>query len=99
MIKTLPKDIKLKSGETLLKGTKVTVAPIEGSDHGCLVTMPDATTHRLSYQSVFKAPSTTTLSKWEWEKSACKTPAGKWTEPDGHDPEGFPAWTRIMGFV
>jgi hypothetical protein len=46
-----------------------------------------------------KAPEPETIEKWEWEHSGCKTPNGIMVEPDGIDPDGWPAWTLILGIL
>ena len=56
MEQTLYKNIGLKTGETLNKGTKVTVKSIPNNDHSCIVNN-GIRDYRLSYTSVFKQPS------------------------------------------
>jgi len=47
----------------------------------------------------FKAPSVRTMEKWEWDSGGCKTPMGTMVEPDGVDPDGWPSWMLILGFL
>ncbi len=44
-------------------------------------------------------PSIDTLYRWEAERGMCKTPAGKWTEPDGHDEWGCPSWMLVLHLI
>ena len=46
-----------------------------------------------------KPPSLNTLQKWEWDSGTCKTPTGHKVEPDGHGPDGSPAWMLVMGVI
>jgi hypothetical protein len=43
-------------------------------------------------------PSIATLMRWD-EQGKCKTPSGKWVEPDGRDPNGCPSWLIILGMI
>jgi hypothetical protein len=97
MKKKLYKTIQLKSGINLPKGAYVDVEPHPDHDRLAIVTY-EGTPHILRYSSVIKHPSVKTLEKWE-DEGHCKTPAGKFTEPDGHDDEGFPSWLKVLGYI
>jgi len=93
----LYKNIGLRSGETLTKGTQVSVRAIPGNDHVCIVNngIRDI---KLSYTSVFKMPSERCLMQGA-NDGICKTPIGKRVEPDGHDEYGYPSWLLILGLI
>lgn len=95
--KTLYKDIPLKSGIVLKKGTVVNVSSIPDVLTSCNVTIGNDT-YRLRYQSVFKSPSMNQLEKWTYD-DIVKTPAGHKVEPDGYDEYGFPSWLLIVGMI
>lgn len=88
----------MTSGTKLLSGTVVKVEAIKGSDTKCKITTPDGKSYAANYTSVFRAPSIKTMEKWDYDGIG-KTPSGATTEPDGHDPEGFPSWIRIIGLI
>jgi hypothetical protein len=97
MMKTLYKDIPLKSGETLTKGSKVTVRAIPDNYRACIVNN-GVRDYPLRYTSVFKVPSDNCLME-SMSDGVCMTPAGNPTEPDGYDDEGFPSWLLILGMI
>ena len=97
MEQTLYKDVGLKSGETLTKGTRVSVKSIPDNDHSCIVNN-GIRDYRLRYTSVFKRPSDKCLMN-AVSSAVCNTPAGNRVEPDGIDWYGFPSWLRILGFI
>ncbi len=101
MKKHLIRDINLKPKDgrivMLNKGLLVDITPSD-NHRIALVTSPDATTYRLRYTSLFKAPSTKTLEKWE-DQGFSKTVTGKKTEPDGTDIDGFPSWLLALGYI
>ena len=98
MRKTMYKDIMLRNGNIIKKGTIGEVKPIPNNTSACFVTIGDHT-YQLRYSSVFKAPSINQIMKWDWDNGVCKTPAGKKVEPDGYDSEGFPSWQLIIGVI
>lgn len=83
------RDIKLKDGSTLAKGSPVT---FDGTNI-CLVMGK-----RVRISSAFVAPSVATLQKWS-NDSKCKTPTGKTVEPDGVDEYGCPSWLMVLGYI
>jgi len=97
MKKTLYKDINLKSGIVLPKDAIVELEPHE--DHVRLgIVHYNDNSHIIRYTSVVKPPATKTLEKWEYEGFS-KTVAGKKTEPDGYDEDGFPSWLLALGYI
>lgn len=97
MQKTLYRDIPLKSGEILTKGTKVTVKPIPGVDRGCVINN-GSRDYKIPYTYVFRKPSDNCLME-SVSDGVCSTPAGNRVEPDGHDSDGFPSWLLILGMI
>lgn len=89
----LYKDLNLKDGTTLTKGSLVTIAPTE-HDSICLI----EGRYRLRYTSAVKPPSLKRLEHWAFD-GVCETPLGNETEGDGNDEFGFPAWLKILGYV
>lgn len=98
MKKTLYKDIKLKKGGVIPKGLQVDVRASALHPLLAAVETPDGQAYTLKYKSVIKPPSVKTLEKWEYEGFS-KTPAGKKTEPDGYDEDGFPSWLLALGYI
>lgn len=102
-------DIKLKDGGTIPAGTKGIVWPFPDEPGHALAMgfKPDTGTREYKfamrnigkYFTGFKTPTPETLMRWDWEKGGSKTPVGTWVEPDGHDPDGWPAWTMILGIL
>jgi hypothetical protein len=91
------KEIKLKDGSTLPKGLPVSFIP--DKDSRCLVHSPaHPAPLQVRITSAFKAPSAATLNRWTWD-GICKTPTGHRVEPDGHGPDGSPAWLLALGFI
>jgi len=98
MKKKLYRDIKLKSGVTLAKGTYVDVFPIKDSVRGVQVILPNGNEHKLSYASVFKPPSEACLNRWCVD-SIVESVTGENVEPDGYDDQGFPSWLLALGLI
>lgn len=91
------KTITLKDGSILPKGLRVSF--IEGKDSRCLVHSPDHSAPlQVRITSAFKAPSIKSLEAWD-ARGGCKTPTGKWTEPDGYGSDGSPSWLMAMGMI
>lgn len=98
---TLYKDLKLKNGIILKKGTKGTISPITGtySDRICnLCVDGHDTIYKVGYPSVVKQPSITSLINWS-ENGISKSVGGKRIEPDGYDCDGFPSWLLVVGLI
>lgn len=100
MKKHLIKDIKLKSGITLPKGLLVEITPSDNHRvaHVHIQNIDGGVTYNIRYTSLFKAPSTKILEKWE-DQGFSKTVTGKKTEPDGTDIDGFPSWLLALGYI
>lgn len=91
------KDIKIKDGSILPKGLPVTFIPDKYTR--CLVHSPARSEpYQVRIASAFKAPSMSTLERWNMD-GVCKTPTGYRVEPDGHGPDGSPAWLLALGFI
>ena len=97
MKKKLYKDITLKSGGLLPKGSIVEIQPSALLPLLASVEI-DGQAYTLKYKSVIKPPIVKTLEKWEYEGFS-KTIAGKKTEPDGYDEDGFPSWLLALGYI
>jgi hypothetical protein len=96
--KTLIKDIPLKSGIVLKKGSIAEVRSlVPDSLQSCQVTINNES-YRLRYTSVFKSPSMNQLEKWTYD-DIVKTPAGSKVEPDGYDQYNFPSWLLVLGMI
>lgn len=87
------RDLKLKDGKTIPRGTSVTIAPTE-NDSVCLI----EGRYKVRYTSVLAAPSLRTIERWCLDAIA-ETPLGNDTEADGTDEHGFPAWPRVLGYI
>ena len=97
MKKKLYKDIKMKSGITLLKDSMVEVNPVKGNNHICHI-VADGNGYNVNYLAVFREPSMECFEKWSWD-DLCETPSGTEVEMDGHDPEGYPSWLLVAGLI
>jgi hypothetical protein len=101
---TLYKDIPLRNGIILKKGTKGTISPIMGSNGVYASTICNLcvdgydTIFKALYTSVCKQPSVTSLINWS-EIGVCKSVNGKRIEPDGYDNDGFPSWLLVVGLI
>lgn len=95
-IKTI-KDLKLKDGSTILKGTI-----IDFVRHGEFATVGiwnvGGVERKLRYRHVIKAPSIERMQKWD-DDGICNTVFGERTEPDGYGPNGEPSWLLAMGMI
>ncbi len=100
MNKTTTREIKTKSGITIAKGEKVTVAFDTGKDSLFSLTTTDGR-RALSRDTTcigIRVPTVATLEKWN-DEGVCKTIFGERTEPDGHGPSGAPSWLLFMGMI
>lgn len=97
---TTQKEITLKSGKIVPRGTKVTIKPLE--NERCLVTTANETFKARLLPALKligkKEPSIKKLEKW-FEDGICKTPTGETVEIDGEDYKGFPSWAKLLGLV
>lgn len=90
------KEIKLKDGNTLPKGSRVTF--IAGNNSQCHVQGQRAEPYLVRITSAFNAPSMRSLEKWSSDGVA-KSVGGKRVEPDGHDENGAPSWMLVIGII
>ncbi len=95
---TTKKPINLKDGSTIHAGTVLTYVGPDKGHHRTGVWLMDGMERRLSYRGVLKAPTITTMEKWEGE-GYCKSVFGDRTEMDGHGKHGEPSWALAMGLV
>lgn len=105
MTKNTRRDIKLKTGEVIAKGTPLTLAV--GNDRVLLATDEQRqTTYRLSLQGAHRnfgspftsIPSVDDLEDWG-NDGVCESVTGERVEPDGHDENGFPSWMLVLGLI
>jgi hypothetical protein len=94
--KKLYKDIPLKDGTILMKGSLVSVEPV--NYRACKITFPSGESHQVRYTSVFKPPSMKCLNEWLMDEG-CETIIGNTVEPDGYDDQGFPSWLLALGLI
>lgn len=87
------KEVKLKTGEIVPKGTTVTEWKVNGLDSLCRL----ATGNIVRVKSVFKEPSLATLEKWS--DGVSKAVDGARVEPDGYSPDGAPSWLLVCGLI
>jgi hypothetical protein len=87
------KEVKLKTGEIVPKGTKVTEWKVNGNDSHCRL----ATGNVVRVTSVFKEPSVASLENWGG--GLAKAVDGAQVEPDGYSPDGAPSWLLVCGLI
>jgi hypothetical protein len=99
----LKREIKLKSGEVVPEGTKVTVEydpedpalailKVENQDAPVKV----STIHLHAYLANFQMPPPRSdLRRWK-EEGESETPTGKKAPADGWAKDGSPAWTLVL---
>ena len=91
------KDLSLKSGESIPKGTKLEfVRPGDVISVG--IWMMGEREVKMRYRSVIKEPSMRALEKWS-EDGVCKSVFGARVEFDGTGPLGEPSWGLALGMV
>lgn len=92
----LYRDVKLKSGEVLKKGTPIFVAPTN-DDTICLASF-GTTDYKFRWSTVIRPPSIETLMEQEMD-GVCDSIRGCRVEPDGHDDHGYPSWLLALGVI
>lgn len=100
------KDIKLKSGGVLAKGTAVTITWPDDSRPGLARVVSSDLDIRISSRSLVdyfgrpfvKAPTISALMKMS-DDGIAKSLTGKRIEPDGHGPDGSPSWLLVLGYI
>lgn len=101
---TLYRDITMRNGIILKKGTRAQISPVKGingknASQICNVYVDGHDTiYKALYTSVCKQPSVTSLMRWD-EDGISKSVGGKKVEPDGYDCDGFPSWLLVVGFI
>ena len=93
----LYQDIKLKSGEVLVKGLMVEARPYPNKDNGCIVNV-DGKEYKLRVTSVKRPPSLKMLEKWTMDGVA-ESVSGCRVEPDGKDADGWASWLMVAGII
>jgi hypothetical protein len=91
------KDLSLKDGSTILKGTL-----IEFVRPGDLPTVGiwnvNGVERKMRYRSIIRKPSMESLEKWS-DDGICNSVFGARVEPDGYGPQGEPSWLLAMGLI
>jgi hypothetical protein len=87
------KEVKLKTGEIVPKGTKVIEWKVAGNVSHCRL----ATGNVVRITSVFKEPSDASLEKWS--EGLAKAVDGAQVDPDGYSPDGAPSWLLVCGLI
>jgi len=112
---SLKKDVRLKNGDVIPKGTKVQIDFREARND--TVALMKTSWRGKSNSDYMKEPlkvritglhaMVTGFNKPPSEKRLWKmmddavatTPTGKRTEPDGHGPDGSPSWMLVLGLI
>lgn len=94
------RDIKLKSGETIPKGTSLLF--VRHYSEGQLPTVGVFSWMgrelRMRYRHVIKVPSMKRIDRWVHD-SVCESVFGNTCEPDGYGEHGEPSWLLALGLV
>jgi len=103
MQRTLKKDLKLKSGETISKGTLVNIS---FSDYLVVLETESGRTIRIKasgayrYLRGFDKPPTMPELERMLNDAICETVTGETQiEPDGYGLDGSPAWPIALGII
>lgn len=97
-------DLKLKSGLTIPKGTKVWCSFPPNSNSIFLINLENGDA-RISYKKAsnyftgFSAPPSINKLEKMVDSGIATTPLGNRTEPDGHGPNGEPSWLLVLGLI
>lgn len=92
----LYRDVKMKSGDVLKKGTVVFLAP---TDNHMICTVSVGTNdYKMRWTSVVRPPSMNALMEQDCD-GICETIRGERVEPDGIDDHGFPSWLLALGMI
>lgn len=94
---TLYRDIKLKSGEILKKGTEVNVYPDKGYLQGCTFTYLGKE-YVVRWNDVVPMPSSEQLEAM-FNEDEFESVFGCRVEPDGYDRYGGPSWLLVLGMI
>lgn len=98
--------IPLKSGDTIVAGTKATISFDPRSNSVALVqfdgrdkpTVLKIVNLHKYFAGMSKPPTMSALEKMN-DKGVCSTVTGARVEPDGYGPDGAPSWLLVMGMV
>ncbi len=93
---TTEKEIKLKIGKTLPKGTPVQFNP--ESNRNCLVMDDLGVVYTVRITSAFNPPSLEELEE-AVNDGICQSIAGESVEPDGRDQYNSPSWLLALGMI
>lgn len=96
MKRKLYKNVNLKSGVVLKKGTPALLLPTN-DDRICRAIV-DGQEYRLWWTSVIRPPSIDTLMAQEMD-GVVDSIGGCRVEPDGHDEYGYPSWLLAVGVI
>ncbi len=96
-IKTF-RDIPLKSGEVIPKGSQITfIGRFPKTDRTGVFNW-NGRELRMRYTNVFKAPTMRSLERWTYDGIA-ESVLGNRVEPDGWDSYGAPSWLLVAGMA
>lgn len=98
------RDIKLKDGKMIEKGTMLSVVPVRDNPSACRVVVLESNWSAdevltLRWTSVKKAPSEKTLENWIFDISRPKAVNGCEVDPDGYTCDGYPSWLLALGMI
>jgi hypothetical protein len=91
------KQIKMKSGEIVPKGSPVSFLG-ESAPHLCLVQGNRVEPYKVKITSAFSSPSLESLEEWT-NDSICESILGEPVEPDGYDEYGSPSWLLALQMI
>lgn len=93
----LYRDIKMKSGFVMKKGTKVKVIPTK-DDTRCNL-FYEGLYYHVSYPAIFPPPTDFEHAEMAFDGDCLSVAGNGPIEPDGHDSEGFPSWLLALGMI
>lgn len=100
---TMVNDAINKRGDSIPKGTEVTVEPCSPTLKGAILRHGETSIivayERLyHYTGEFQEPSLDQIKDMIFDGD-CTSVAGEWVEPDGKDEHGFPSWLLVLGMI
>lgn len=98
LARKLYKNISLKSGEVLKRGSEVRLVPHHKEGDRLCVALINGKEHVLRWSSVIRPPSMECLMRQEMD-GVCDSIRGCRVEPDGHDEQGYPSWLLALGVI
>lgn len=90
------KQVKLKTGDILLKGLPVSF--VQDRPDICLVRGDRAEPYKIRISSAFNPPSVQELEE-QSNDGVCDSVLGERVEPDGWDEHGSPSWLLALGLI